>query len=78
MKKKNSVVTTFALISQLGISMVVPVFLCTYIGIKLDEKFSTSLTIPLMILGILAGIRSVYALVRQARDRIAAEGEEDD
>ncbi len=78
MKHKKSVYTTFALISQLGISMIVPVFLCTFVGMKLDEKFSTSVTIPMIILGILAGARNVYALVRQATAVMESEEDEDD
>ncbi len=78
MKYKKSVYTTFTLISQLGISMIVPVFLCTFVGMKLDEKFSTSVTIPMIILGILAGARNVYALVRQATAVMESEEDEDD
>ena len=54
MKHKKSVVATLSLISQLGISMIVPVFLCIFVGIKLEEKFGVALTIPFIILGILA------------------------
>ena len=78
MKYKKSMYTTFALISQLGISMLVPIFLCTFIGVKIDERFETSFTIPLIILGILAGARNVYVLARQAKDTIEAEKDEDD
>ena len=78
MKHRKSVYTTFALISQLGISMIVPVFLCTFAGMKLDEKFSTSFTIPLIIIGVLAGFRNVYVLVKQASDTIVAEKDDED
>lgn len=78
MKSKKSVYTTFALISQLGISMIVPIFLCTFAGVKLDEKFGTSLTVLLIILGVLAGARNVYVLVRQASAAIEAEKDEDE
>lgn len=78
MRHKKKVFTTLALISQLGISMVVPVFLCTFVGMKLDEKFGWSVTIPLIILGILAGARNVYGLVRQAQDAIVGEEDEEE
>lgn len=78
MKYRKSVFTTLTLISQLGISMIVPIFLCTFVGMKLDEKFSTALTIPFIILGVLAGFRNVYALVKQAKDMITAEKDEDE
>lgn len=77
MKHKKSVVATLSLISQLGISMIVPVFLCIFVGIKLEEKFDIALTIPFIILGILAGIRNVYALVKQATDTMNSEKDED-
>ena len=73
----KKVYQTLALISQLGISMVAPVILCTVLGVYLDEKFSLSLTIPLIILGILAGGRNVYALVRHTSRQIAEEEEEE-
>ena len=65
---KKSVYKTFALITQLGISMIVPVFLCTFAGVFLEEKFSIPATIPLIILGVLAGARNVYVLARHANE----------
>ncbi len=73
----KKVYQTLALISQLGISMIAPVILCTILGVYLDEKFSLSLTIPLIILGILAGGRNVYVLVRHTSRQIAEEEEEE-
>lgn len=73
----RKVYKTLALISQLGISMITPVILCTIIGVFVDEKFSLSLTIPLIILGILAGARNVYAIVRNVSESIAEDDEEE-
>ena len=39
MKKNNVVFQTLSLISQLGISMIVPVLLCTALGVFLEKKF---------------------------------------
>ena len=77
MKINKSVYTTLALISQLGISMIVPIFLCTFIGVKLDEKYGWATTIPLIIAGVLAGTRNVYALVKQASSAIEAEKDDE-
>lgn len=77
MKHRKRVVQTFSLISQLGISMVAPVLLCTVAGVWLEEKFSVGLTIPFIILGVLAGGRNVYALVKHASKTIADEEEEE-
>ena len=78
MKHKKSVIATLSLISQLGISMIVPIFLCIFIGMKLEEKVDFPFTVLFIILGILAGIRNVYALVKQATDTMNAEKDEDD
>lgn len=77
MKINKSVYTTLALISQLGISMIVPVFLCTFIGVKLDEKYGWATTIPLIIVGVLAGVRNVYVLIKQASSAIEAEKDDE-
>lgn len=77
MKNRKSIVQTFSLISQLGISMIAPVILCTIAGVWLEEKFSVPLTIPFIILGVLAGGRNVYALVKYASKIIADEEEEE-
>lgn len=68
MKYKKSVYNTLALISQLGISIVVPIFLCTFAGVFLEEKFSIPVTVPMIILGVLAGARNAYYLVRHANE----------
>lgn len=78
MKHKKSVIATLSLISQLGISMIVPVFLCIFIGIKLEEKIDFPFTILFIILGILAGIRNVYALIKHATDTMNSEKDEDE
>lgn len=41
----------------------VPLFVCVALGVWLDGKFNTWFTIPLMILGMLAGARNAYVLV---------------
>lgn len=68
MKYKRSVYHTFALISQLGISMVIPILLCVWLGQYLENKFNIPVFIPLLILGVLAGCRNVYILVKHANE----------
>lgn len=52
-------------LSSLGISMVLATFLGLYIGIYLDNKFSTKpwFTIIFLIIGIAAGFRNMYNLI---------------
>ncbi len=54
-----------ALITQIGVSMVVPIFLCLILGSFLDKIFHTGniLMIVFIILGVCAGFRSVYVKV---------------
>ena len=73
----KKVFQTLTLISQLGLSMIAPVLLCTILGVFLEDKFSISLTIPLIIVGILAGARNVYAIVRHASETIAKDEDEE-
>lgn len=66
MKYRKSVYRTLALITQLGISMLIPIFLCTFFGVYLDEHYNIKLFVPLLILGMAAGVRNVYKLVKNA------------
>lgn len=68
MKYKRSVYKTLSLISQVGISMLTPIFLCVFLGVWLDGKFSTNLFIPLLLLGIGGGFRSVYTITKHANE----------
>lgn len=77
MKYKKSVYNTFALISQLGISIIVPIFLCTFAGAFLEERFSISITVPLIILGVLAGARNAVVLAKQAIKGLKDEEDEE-
>lgn len=78
MKYKRSVYRTLSLVSQLGISMIAPILLCTYVGVWLEEKTHLPLALPLMILGILAGGRNVYTLARHANEDSEDKEEMDD
>lgn len=68
MKYKKSVYKTFALITQLGLSILTPIILCVVIGVWIDNRFSIGITIPLMILGILAGGRNAFILAKHANE----------
>lgn len=68
MKFDKSVMRNLAMITQIGISMLAPVILCVFAGYWIDRRFGWSTVIPLMILGILAGARNTYLLVRRLTD----------
>lgn len=64
MKYKKSVYKSLAMITQLSIQMLVPIFLCAFLGLFIDKKFGTWFVIPLFLLGAAAGFRNVYIMVR--------------
>lgn len=67
MKYQKEVFTNITLIFQFGINMLVPIFVCTFIGIFLDRIFSTSfLVIILFFLGAAAGIRNIFIFARRS------------
>ncbi|MBQ9118502.1 MAG: AtpZ/AtpI family protein [Lachnospiraceae bacterium] len=63
-KKRSAVVTAFLMVSQIGISMLVPVFLGAWIGHWLDERFETTFWFLVFLLfGIMAAFRNVYRML---------------
>ncbi|MEE1312270.1 MAG: AtpZ/AtpI family protein [Lachnospiraceae bacterium] len=68
MKKNHTVLKTLSLVTQLGITMLTSIFLCMFIGLWLDEKFSTHFFIPFLLLGVAGGFRGIYTLVKNANE----------
>lgn len=64
MKNRNEIMQNLALITQLGISMLAPVILCVFAGSWLDGRYGWNTVLPLLILGILAGVRNCYLLLK--------------
>lgn len=79
MKKSDKVIWhSFMMVSQVGITMIVPIFLCVYLGMKLDGWFGTEyLFIIFVLIGVLAAFRNVYLLMRKfyAKDLAKEEAE---
>lgn len=67
-KSKNDIVRSLAMVTQLGISMLAPVILCAFVGNWLDGRFGWSTTAVLLILGVLAGARNTWILVKQVQE----------
>ena len=65
-KYDRTVFRALAMISQFGITMLVPIFLCSFLGIWLDQKLGTSyIVIILFFVGALAGFRNIYSLAKK-------------
>lgn len=62
---KFSYLKHLALVSQIGLLMAIPIFLCIFAGQWLDEKIGTNgvFLIIFMILGVLAAFRNLFVTV---------------
>lgn len=66
MKYDKSVYRSLTLITQFGINMLVPIFLCTIAGVFIGKKFSVEwVVIPLFLIGALAGFRNVFIMAKK-------------
>lgn len=75
MHYKRSVFRSLAMVTQLGLSVVTPVFLCIFAGYQLDTRFGTKTMVPFLILGVLAGGRCAWVLARRTMEQETKEDE---
>lgn len=65
-KLDKSVYRSFAMITQFGINMLVPIGLMTWLGVYLDKRFGTSyLMVILFFAGAIAGGQNVYRMAKR-------------
>ena len=65
-KYNRNVYHALMMISQFGINMLVPIFLCSFIGLAIDRKFSTSYwVVILFFIGAAAGFRNVFRFAKK-------------
>lgn len=64
MKINKDIVRSLSLITQLGITILTSIFLCMFLGLWLDRKFSTHFFIPFLILGVGGGLSGAWKLIR--------------
>lgn len=71
MNDKISILKALALLSQVGISMIVPIIFGVWLGSRLDQRFGTNniFLIIFTILGVLTSFRSAYRLLVAQEDR---------
>jgi len=63
---KKPVLKSLIMVSQIGISMMVPIFLCAFIGIQLDKWLGTGFLVLIMLLiGFITAFRNVYHLTKR-------------
>lgn len=63
--RNSRVIRALMLVTQLGISMMVPIFLCVFAGGFIDKKAGTGCFFPIfLVLGMAAAFRNVYYLLK--------------
>ena len=65
-----------SLISQVGFTMVTPILLCTFIGMKLEERFHFPFTLIFMLLGVVSGCMSGFRLIMNTIKKMDKKKEE--
>ncbi|OON95128.1 MAG: ATP synthase subunit [Candidatus Epulonipiscioides saccharophilum] len=67
MENKKGILTALALVTQLGFMMLVPIFLCFFVGIFLDKitNLSPLFLIISIFLGIGAAFRNMFVIILQ-------------
>lgn len=75
--KKREIMKALAMLTQVGISMLVPIFLCLWIGKALDRAFGTGVLflVIFIFLGVGASFRTLYMMTVNKYKK-AAENEE--
>ena len=67
-----------SLISQVGFTMVTPVLLCTFVGIKLEEKFHLPFILIFLLLGVISGCMSGYRLIMNSLKKMEKDDQKKD
>ena len=66
MKYDKSVYRSLTLITQFGINMIVPIFMCTALGVYIGKKVSIKwIVIPFFMAGALAGFRNIFMMAKR-------------
>lgn len=65
-KYNRTVYRALMMITQFGINMLVPIFLCSFLGMYLDRKLGTSVwMVALFFVGALAGFTNVFRFAKK-------------
>ena len=75
MQYRKSVFRSLAMVTQLGLSVITPVFLCVFIGYQIDRHFGTKIMIQMLILGVLSGVRCAWQMAKNTMDQERKEDE---
>ena len=66
MKNNRRVFQALTMIMQFGLNMMVPILLCTFLGVWIGEKTGHPIvTVPLFLMGALAGFRNIFIMAKK-------------
>ncbi len=66
LKYNKTVYRALVMITQFGVNMLVPIFLCSFAGMYLDRKLGTNVwMVALFFVGALAGFTNVFRFARK-------------
>lgn len=69
-KNEKKVLQALSLVMQLGLNMIVPIFLCTMLGVWIGDRYGIPIvTVPLFLVGVLAGFTSIFKMVKKLYGR---------
>ncbi|WP_318066421.1 AtpZ/AtpI family protein [Clostridium boliviensis] len=78
MRHNKSVMRSLMMVTQLGLNVMVPVFVCILAGYYIDRYAGTKLLLLFMILGFLAGGSNGYRVVKSTFDINQRQDQEED
>ncbi len=66
MKYRKNVYQSFTMVMQFGLNMIVPILMCTMLGVYIGEKYDILFIVaPLFFIGALAGVRNIYKMAKK-------------
>lgn len=66
MKNNRKVLMSLTLILQFGLNMIVPIVMCTMLGVWLGKRYNIPIiTVPLFMVGALAGFTNIFKMAKK-------------
>lgn len=77
--KKGTLPKSLSLLTQLGIVMITPILICTFVGVFLDERTHKEplFTIIFLVLGVSAAFRNLFHHTMRQAKKIQKEDKDD-
>lgn len=66
MKNNRKIFQSLTLILQFGLNMIVPIVMCTMLGVWIGERYNIPIiTVPLFMVGALAGFTNIFKMAKK-------------